>query len=142
MTCCELRDSCFFFNKQEKDMPRTTDYLRRLYCTGDRFEECVLHKIAVAYGIDTIPKYLYPNDMFEILYFNLVARQEGLDMFLKVIYPDGASGMVKAAIIEGLIRTGKIVAFLCSEGWVEVRRKQKNEDYFGPERRVTGPVHM
>jgi len=59
-------------------------------------------------------------------------------MFLKVIYPNGTSGIVKASIIEGLMRTGKIIAFHCSEGWVEVRRKSKSA-YSGVERRKTKP---
>ena len=60
-------------------------------------------------------------------------------MFLKVIYPDDTSGMVKASIIEGLMKSGKIVAFHCSEGWVEVRRKRNIEEYNGIDRRKTNP---
>ncbi len=55
-------------------------------------------------------------------------------MYLKVIYPDGTTGMVKSSTIPGLIKAGKIVAFQCSEGWVEERRKNK-ERYYGLERR-------
>jgi hypothetical protein len=132
---CDLRDSCFFYNKQEKDMPHTVDYLIKLYCFGNRCKECVLHKIAESCGVDNVPKYLYPNDMHEILNFNLVARQEGLDMFLKVVYPDGSSGFERSTVIGQLSKSYKIVAYLCSEGWIEVRRKQKDKNYSGPERR-------
>lgn len=59
-------------------------------------------------------------------------------MQIKVIYPDGTSDMVKASIIEGLIKAGKIIAFLCSEGWVEVRRKSKGS-FYGIDRRRTEP---
>ena len=59
-------------------------------------------------------------------------------MFLKVIYPDGTSGMVKASTIEGLMKSEKIIAFHCSEGWVEVRRKSKSA-YLGADRRRTNP---
>ncbi len=137
MARCDLCTSCFFFNEQATDMPRTTDYLREQYCLGERFRECVLYRIAKSYGTDNVPKYLYPNDMFEILNFNLVARQEGLDMFLKVIYPNGTSGVVRSKAIDGLIKAGKIIAFNCSEGWVEARRKKGNSNYSGPERRIS-----
>ena len=60
-------------------------------------------------------------------------------MFLKVIYPDGTSGMVKASIIEGLMKSGKIIAFHCSEGWVEVRRRRNVEEFNGIDRRKTKP---
>lgn len=56
-------------------------------------------------------------------------------MFLKVIYRDGTAGVVKASTIDELMETGKIFAYHCSEGWVEVRRKQSNPNYQGPERR-------
>ena len=56
-------------------------------------------------------------------------------MFLKVIYRDGTAGMVKASTIDDLMETGKIFTYHCSEGWVEIRRKQSNPNYQGPERR-------
>ena len=59
-------------------------------------------------------------------------------MFLKVIYPDGTAGMAKASAIGGMIKAEKIIAFYCSEGWVEVRRKSKTA-YYGAERRMTNP---
>lgn len=142
MACCDLRHACFFFNKLEKDMPLTTDYLRRLYCLGGHHKECVRYRIAASYGSDNVPKYLYPNDLFEIVDLNLVARQEGLDMFLKVMYPDGTSGFERSTIIGQLSKAGKITAYYCSEGWIEVRRKQKNKDYFGPERRKSSFAQM
>ena len=138
MATCDLYNSCFFFNEQTTAMPRTTEYLRERYCAGKHFTECALRRIANSYGKDKVPKYLYPNDMFEILNFNLFEPQGGLDMFMKVVYPDGTSGVVKSKEIEGLIKAGKIVAFHCSEGWVEARRKQ-NVRYRGPERRAFLP---
>ena len=138
MLCCDLRDSCFFFNEQATDMPHTTEYLRNLYCQGACYTECVLYRFSKVYGEDKVPKYLYPNDTNEILNFNLFEPEGGLDMFLKVVYPDGISGMVKASKLYGLINAGKIIAFHCSEGWVEVRRKNKNP-YNGVDRRKTRP---
>ena len=111
MVCCDLLDSCFFFNDQATDMPHTTEYLRNLYCKGDCFNECALYMISEIYGKDKVPKYLYPNDMNEILNFNLFEPHGGLDIFQKVIYHDGTSGMVKASTIEGLRRMGKLSYF-------------------------------
>ena len=59
-------------------------------------------------------------------------------MQIKVIYPDGTSGMVRASTIDGLMKESKIIAFHCSEGWVEVRRKSKST-YDGVDRRRTKP---
>ena len=63
-------------------------------------------------------------------------------MFLKVIYPDGTSGMVKSSTIDGLTKEGKIIAFHCSEGWVEVRRKRNVEEYKGMDRRKNKPEYF
>jgi len=118
------------------DMPHTTEYMRNLYCNGVSFTECALYRISKDYGKDKVPKYLYPNDMNEILNFNLFEPNGGLDMFLKVIYPDGTSGVVKSSTLHSLTRSAKIIAFCCPEGWVEVRRKSKSE-YRGIDRRET-----
>ena len=56
-------------------------------------------------------------------------------MLIKVIYPDGTLGVERFTALTDLIKLGKIVAFQYSRGWVETRRKQKYEDYSGPERR-------
>jgi hypothetical protein len=138
MAHCDLHDSCFYFNEQATDMPHTTEYLRNLYCMGVSFSECALYRITKVYGQEKVPKDLYPNDMNEILNFSLFDPHGGLDMFLKVIYPDGISGMVKASKLYGLINECKIIAFHCSEGWVEVRRKNRG-NYNGPDRRKSRP---
>jgi hypothetical protein len=65
----------------------------------------------------------------------------GKNMYLKVIYPDGTAGTVISSTIDVLIKQGKIVAFKCSEGWVEVRRKLKGKFYFGKDRRRSNLVH-
>jgi hypothetical protein len=134
MAKCDLCDSCFFFNKQTTDMPLTITYLKGHYCYG-RFTECALHIISKVYGQDKVPRNLYPNDTLETLNHKFIEPFGILDMFLKVIYPDGTSGMVKAIKLQGLMRLGEIIAYLCAEGWVEVRRKQKI-GYRGQERRV------
>ena len=56
-------------------------------------------------------------------------------MFLKVMYPNGTSGIERSSTVGYLIKSGQIVAFQCSEGWVETRRKKNNEGYLGRERR-------
>ncbi len=52
-------------------------------------------------------------------------------MFISVIYPDGTSWKVRSSILRSLIQLGKVVAYKCSEGWVEVRRKKDSSDYTG-----------
>lgn len=59
-------------------------------------------------------------------------------MFLKVICPDGTLSTVKSSELDTLIKFSKIVAFKCSEGWIELRRK-RNNGYNGPDRRVRAP---
>ena len=62
----------------------------------------------------------------------------GAVMLRKVIYPGGTSSMVNFSKIYGLMKSDKIIAFYCSEGWVEVRRKSKST-YNGVDRRQTNP---
>ncbi len=62
-------------------------------------------------------------------------------MLIKVIYPDGSSGMVRSSALGRMTKEEKIVAFKCTEGWVEVRRKHDPADYYGPERRVINVVN-
>ncbi len=56
-------------------------------------------------------------------------------MFLKVAYSDGTTGLITSSILGFLSRSGKVIAYQCSDGWVELRRKQKDANYSGPERR-------
>jgi hypothetical protein len=138
---CDLRDSCFFFNELIFDMPHTSEYLRDHYCKGD-FTKCALYRISSYYGKEKVPKYLYPNDMLEILNFNLANAYEyqgGTDMLIKVIHIDGSLGTVRSSSLGDLVKTGGIAAYQCSEGWIEVRRKQIKRLYIGPERRKTKP---
>ena len=58
-------------------------------------------------------------------------------MLLNVIYADGTSGKIKSTTLEGLRKSGKIVAFHCSEGWVDVKPKSKST-YKWVERRISG----
>jgi hypothetical protein len=61
-------------------------------------------------------------------------------MYINVIYPDGAAGKVRSSSLSRLIRSGEIVAYKCTEGWVELRRKQENaSSYDGPYTRVIIP---
>jgi len=62
----------------------------------------------------------------------------GAVMFIKVVYPDGTAGKVKSSMLDGLMKAGEIVAFRCSEGWVEARRKNKSM-YRGINRREAQP---
>jgi hypothetical protein len=61
---------------------------------------------------------------------------------IKVIYTDGTTDTVNAAQIVELIRSKKIAAIQCAEGWLEIRRNQIvgfTTEYEGPERRKTKP---
>jgi hypothetical protein len=133
-----LRDSCVFFNEKETSMPLTMEYLRNRYCKGACFIECALYRIAKVYGKNKVPQHLYPNDMYEIMNFSLIDPGEGLDAFMKIIYTDGTLGLARASSLGGLRRTGKIIAFHCSGGWIEVRRRSKKL-FIGVDRRKNKP---
>ncbi len=60
-------------------------------------------------------------------------------MFISVIYPDGTAGKVRSTRLSRLMKSGEIVAYKCSEGWVELRRKNNNSNYDGPYTRVIIP---
>ena len=62
---------------------------------------------------------------------------------LKVIYTDGTTATVNASEIVELMRSKKIAAIQCGEGWLEIRRDQIvgfTADYNGPERRKSTPA--
>jgi hypothetical protein len=62
-------------------------------------------------------------------------------MLIKVIYRNNSADMVKDYLLEGLIASGKIVAFRRSSGWVTIgidRVRNGRRDYAGPERRRGG----
>ena len=137
MSTCDLFDSCFFFNEQLVDMPQTTEYLKEKYCRRD-YRTCARYMINRAYGRDRVPRYLFPNDMIEVLNTDL-AETRNLPgrraMMVKVMYPDGTTDAVVSSAVDDLLTSGGIVAYRCSEVWIEVRRK-RNSDYRGEERRV------
>jgi hypothetical protein len=138
MASCDLIGSCFFFNEQLIDMTHTTEYLKEKYCKRD-YDSCARYGIAKLYGQDKVPKYLFPNDMFEYLNFDLPETsnsQKGTDMQIEVIQTDGTFGWVKSSTLGKLVKMGGIAAYQCSEGWIEVRRKQ-SVGFGGPERRAS-----
>jgi hypothetical protein len=93
--------------------------------------------IAKKHGMDNVPSYVYPNDIFCALDFDLPDDCESLGetpMFIKVVYPDGTAGKEASTTIGNLAKSGEIVAYQLSEGWVELRRK-KFIRYSGPDRR-------
>lgn len=61
-------------------------------------------------------------------------------MVIRVIYDNGSYDMVKAARLDDLIPSGKVVRFLRSDGWVTVGvdpvRAPHPAKYDGPERRA------
>jgi hypothetical protein len=68
--------------------------------------------------------------------YNLFRTTGGNNMVLNVIYTDGTSGKIKSSTLDGVRKSGKIIAFHCSEGWVDVRRKNKSA-YNGLDRRTS-----
>ncbi|WP_041245456.1 GSU3473 family protein [Geotalea uraniireducens] len=61
---------------------------------------------------------------------------------LTVIYTDGKKDTVSASKIVELMRSNRIAAIQCAEGWLEIRRNQIvgfTTDYKGPERRKPEP---
>jgi hypothetical protein len=140
MSYCEILDSCYFYKHELSGIPCTYKHMVDKYCRGD-YKKCARFIYAKAHGRNNVPLEMFPNDSFEPPTCNIFNPDGGVALHLKVLYPDGTSGIIKASILEGLIKTGKIVAFHCSEGWVEVRRKQKSKNYLGPERRKSNFVH-
>jgi hypothetical protein len=134
MAACELSDFCIFFNGQTTDMPHTKEYLKSLYCKGDLFTECDIYRISEIYGIDKVPKYFYPINMYDNMDLNLIDPNGGFDMLIKVLYTGGTLGKVKSSTLNNVMKSGEIIAFHCSEGWVDVRRKSK-DTYSGVDRR-------
>ena len=59
-------------------------------------------------------------------------------MMIRVLYKDQAAGTVKATLLDELIAADKVVAFLRSGEWVNVKRdpiRGKGRMYHGPARR-------
>ena len=57
---------------------------------------------------------------------------------IKVIYTDGTKDSVNASQFVKLLRSNRIAAIQCAEGWLEIRRNQIvgfTSDYEGLERR-------
>ena len=139
MASCDLLVSCYFYKNELSGMPCTYKHMMGKYCQGD-YATCARFLYARAYGRNSVPLDMFPNDTFATLdtYQLNTGEAGGTTMQIKVIYPDGTSGMVKAATMGGLMKEGKIIAFHCSEGWVEARRKSTGT-YKGVDRRRTEP---
>jgi hypothetical protein len=61
---------------------------------------------------------------------------------IKVIYTDGTEDTLDASHFVKLLRSNKIAAIQCAEGWLEVRRNQIvgfTADYEGLEKRKIKP---
>jgi hypothetical protein len=65
MASCEFMQTCIFLNNKVVRMPITTQKLVESYCDGD-FTKCTIHKNALAHGIDKVPKYVSPDDEYEL----------------------------------------------------------------------------
>jgi hypothetical protein len=65
MASCEFNDTCHFLNKKVIEMPLTTFNAVNNFCHGD-FTICTIHKIAMTHGIKEVPKYVSPDDQYEL----------------------------------------------------------------------------
>lgn len=138
MAYCDLCAKCFFFNEPLFDnLMRNAENYRRKYCGGS-FTECSIYKLAMFCGIQKVPGYANPDDFLENVTATLseVSQpQKGNSMLTKVIFSNGSLGKARSSSVDYLTKLGKIVAYQCSMGWVEARRKLNNKTYVGPERR-------
>jgi hypothetical protein len=60
MGACELRTSCFFFNKTADDRPQPADNVRDRYCNGE-YGKCARFIISKSRGSDNVPDTLSPD---------------------------------------------------------------------------------
>lgn len=65
MESCDFINTCPFLNEKVVKMPLTTQKLVEHYCDGD-FNMCTIHKVAVTHGIGKVPKYVSPDDKYEL----------------------------------------------------------------------------
>ncbi len=65
MGCCDFRATCHFLNVKAVVLPLTTSYARTSYCLGD-FTHCAIYKAAKAHAIDKVPRYVLPDDKYEL----------------------------------------------------------------------------
>ena len=140
MACCDLLVSCYFYKNELSGMPCTFKHMLNKYCLGE-YAQCARFAYARVNGRNSVPLEMFPNDPIANVnagQFQAGEAQGGMSMQIKVIYPDGTTDNVRASTIDGLIKAGKIIAFFCSEGWVEVRRKSTST-YNGVDRRRALP---
>ncbi len=144
MAFCDFCDSCFFFNERLLDVVlNNTEEQRGKYCVVN-FSECAIYKLAKSYGVEKVPGYICPDGSTVNLNTPTFAPRGSYDhreneMFIKVIFPDGTSGKVRSSFLGSMTQLGSVVAFRCSEGWVEIRRMKGSDTYRGPDRRMTIP---
>ena len=65
MGYCDFNDKCYFLNVKIIEMPLTTGYAKTSYCHGD-FTKCTIYKNAKIHGIDKVPRYISPEDIYEL----------------------------------------------------------------------------
>jgi len=65
MVGCDFNDTCHFLNKKVIAMPLTTLNLVESFCRRD-FTSCAIHRIAMVHGIDKVPRYVSPDDKYEL----------------------------------------------------------------------------
>ena len=65
MVSCDFNDTCHFLNKKAIAMPLTTMNMVESFCRRN-FTGCTIHRIAMTHGIDKVPRYVSPDDKYEL----------------------------------------------------------------------------
>ena len=65
MGICDFNTDCYFLNVKTVDMPLITCQASTKYCKGD-FRNCAIYNSARIHGIEKIPKYVSPDDKYEL----------------------------------------------------------------------------
>lgn len=65
MRRCEFHAECYFLKVKTVSLPLTTCHAKTRYC-GGVFTECSIYKAAKAYGIGRVPRYVSPDDQYEL----------------------------------------------------------------------------
>ncbi len=62
---CDFQSDCYFLQVKTVSLPLTTGHVRTVYCGGN-FTECSIYKAAKSFGIGRVPRYVSPDDQYEL----------------------------------------------------------------------------
>lgn len=67
MKDCDFKVECFFLNEKTIKQPLTPAQAKSTYFDGD-FTRCTIYNTAKIHGIDKVPRYVLPDDNYELHY--------------------------------------------------------------------------